>query len=261
MKYDQTIEYPKAKNVVVSGDIHGDFTKLVHKCCVLYGMRDTLIIVAGDCGFGFERAGYYENIYQRCSKHLQTANNWVVFIRGNHDNPAYFDGKKVNHKRWKAVADYTVIKACNHTILCVGGAISIDRQLRMHKTFLVTPDGPFEPYVYWPNEPPVFDERRLGEINEAFAIDTVITHTSPSFCEKSSHFALEDWALHDATLLEDVSKERKTMDDILGYLWEHNHPLTAWYYGHFHESWHSEIEGIRYHLLDIMELREVLNRV
>ncbi len=48
MKYDQTIEYPKAKNIVVSGDIHGDFTKLVHKCCVLYGMRDTLIHISID---------------------------------------------------------------------------------------------------------------------------------------------------------------------------------------------------------------------
>lgn len=96
MKYDLSIEFPKAKSVVESGDIHGEFTKLVHKCCVLYDMRDTLIIVAGDCGFGFERQEYYERIYQRCNKHLQAANNWVVLIRGNHDNPAYFDGKKVN---------------------------------------------------------------------------------------------------------------------------------------------------------------------
>ncbi len=48
------LDFPKAKGIVVSGDIHGEFTKLVYKCCVQYGMTDTVVIVAGDCGFGFE---------------------------------------------------------------------------------------------------------------------------------------------------------------------------------------------------------------
>jgi len=251
------IEFPEAKGIVVSGDIHGDFKQLVHKCCILYGMTDTLIIVAGDCGFGFERPGYYENVYKRCSKQLQKANNWVVFIRGNHDNPAYFDGEQVNYKRWKAIPDYTVIKACGHTILCVGGAISVDRTLRIYESIMITSDDPLVPNVYWSNEPPVFNLTKLAALNEQCAIDVVITHTSPSFCEKSSHQGLESWAVHDNTLLADVNKERETMDHLLEYLTEHHHPIHSWYYGHYHESWHSVIDGIRYHMLDIMELREI----
>ncbi len=251
------IEYPKAKKVVVSGDIHGDYKQLIHKCCVLYGMTDTLIIVAGDCGFGFERPGYYENIYKHCSKLLQKANNWVVFIRGNHDNPAYFEGKQVNYKRWKAVPDYTVIKACRHTILCVGGAISVDRMLRMCDNCQIKSDDPLSPNIYWSNELPMYDKTKLDDINDKCAIDVVITHTSPSFCEKSSHQGLESWAAHDNTLLADVHKERETIDYILNYLVEHNHPITWWYYGHYHQSWHCEIEDIRYHMLDIMELSEI----
>ena len=54
-------ELPDAKSIVVSGDIHDDFTQLVYKCCIQYAMTNTLIIVAGDCGFGFKKAGYYEN--------------------------------------------------------------------------------------------------------------------------------------------------------------------------------------------------------
>lgn len=83
-------EFPNAKSIVVSGDIHGYFTQLVYKCCIQYAMTDTLIIVAGDCGFGFEKPGYYENIYKRCRERLSKANNWIAFVRGNHDNPAYF---------------------------------------------------------------------------------------------------------------------------------------------------------------------------
>lgn len=78
------LEFPEAKSVVVCGDIHGDFNVLVHKMCVQYQMTDTLLIVAGDCGFGFERKGYYENIVSRGSnsKRMNQANNWIVFIRG-----------------------------------------------------------------------------------------------------------------------------------------------------------------------------------
>ncbi len=112
-------KFASAKSVVVSGDIHGDFNRLVFKMCVQYGMRDTLLVVAGDCGFGFENRGYYEDMAKRNAKRLTEANNWIVFVRGNHDNPAYFDGRTFNHRRMMAVPDYTIIQACGHTILCV----------------------------------------------------------------------------------------------------------------------------------------------
>ena len=54
------LEYKEAKQVVVSGDIHGDFKGIVYKLCIQYGLTDTLLIVAGDCGFGFEKQGYYK---------------------------------------------------------------------------------------------------------------------------------------------------------------------------------------------------------
>ena len=53
-----TFNYPEAKGVVICGDIHGAFEEMVFKLCIQYGMTDTLLIVAGDCGFGFEKPGY-----------------------------------------------------------------------------------------------------------------------------------------------------------------------------------------------------------
>ena len=100
-----TLQFPEAKSIIVSGDIHGDFNILVNKLCVQYEMKDTVLIVAGDCGFGFEQKRYYENIVRRNSKRMNAANNWIVFVRGNHDNPAYFDGKTFNLKRCVAVPD------------------------------------------------------------------------------------------------------------------------------------------------------------
>ena len=121
------LNFPFAKNIIVSGDIHGEFNTLVFKLCVRYQMRDTLLIIAGDCGFGFEKPGYYTNMLKENSGRLSKANNWIVFVRGNHDNPAYFNGKTFAYKRMIAVPDYTVIQACGKSILCIGGGISIDR--------------------------------------------------------------------------------------------------------------------------------------
>ena len=95
--------------------------------------------------------------------------------------------------------------------------------------------------------------------HKAFAIDTVITHTSPSFCELTSHQGLHDWAIRDEDLLDDVKYERKVMDQLQAYLYAKSHPLRYWYYGHYHQSWHSEIEGVKYNMLDCMELREIIN--
>lgn len=48
MSNSNVYEFPDAKGIVVSGDIHGDYEALVYKCCLLCQMIDTLIIVAGD---------------------------------------------------------------------------------------------------------------------------------------------------------------------------------------------------------------------
>ena len=252
-------EFTKAKGIVVSVDIHGDFTQLVFKCCMQYRLTETLIIVAGDCGFGFERLGYYEGVYKKCCNRLAKANNWLLFVRGNHDNPAYFNVEPLKHQRWMTLADYSVVKACGHSILCVGGATSVDRILRMtaKQYHLPNPSQPLAPNMYWKDETPFFDKSRLDMLDEMCAIDTVITHTSPSFCELSSYQGLENWAEHDEDLICDVQHERRVMDDLKAYLCSKNHPLHHWFYGHFHQSWHAEIDDVHYNMLDIMELREL----
>lgn len=260
-----TLSFHEAKGFVISGDVHGDFNQLVFKLCMQYRMRDTLLIVAGDCGFGFEKRESYENMVKRNAKRMNEANNWIVFVRGNHDNPAYFDGRTFKHKRFIAVPDYAIIQACSHTILCVGGAISIDRQYRMDAwkgkqkysaTEEVTIDD-LAKNVYWKNETPLYNEKKMETIFSQFTIDTIITHTAPSFCELFTKGNLHHWTQNDDTLLDDIEAERITMDKLHERLvWDH-HPVSHWFYGHFHQSWHNSIDGILFRMLDIMEFRSV----
>lgn len=184
-----TYTFPKAKNIVICGDIHGEFNSLIYKLCIQYQLTDTLLIVAGDCGFGFEKPGYYEQVFNRNSSRLSKSNNWIVMMRGNHDDPSYFSEGKISHQR--------------------------------------------------------------------FRIDTVVTHTSPSFCELISKDGLSGWATRDPNLLADCDKERRTMNLIFEYLKANNHPLEHWFHGHFHQSWSSCIDGVLFSMLDIMEFKEL----
>lgn len=161
----QELSFPEAKGVVICGDIHGDFNMLVNKFCVQYDMTDTLIIVAGDCGFGFENPQYYENVYNRNKTRLGKSNNWIAMIRDNHDNPAYFNVKPIDQKRFMTIPDYSIINVCDHHILCVGGAVSLDRMYRINsKMYHQSTDDPFIRNVYWKNELPAFDEVMLQNI-------------------------------------------------------------------------------------------------
>ena len=261
-------DFPECRGIVICGDIHGDFNLLVNKVCVQYQMKDTLVIVAGDCGFGFERKGYYENIVRRNAKRVNDCNNWFLFIRGNHDNPAYFDGKTFRHKRFMAIPDYSVVKANGHTILCIGGAISVDRhtrieawehnqkRMRMYSHTSVS-DELLSPNYYWSDEAPIFNKEILSEVISIHKVDAVVTHTAPSFCELQNKNGLLQWAINDDTLLDDVHREREVMDAIYQVLKSDGDRVKHWYYGHFHQSWHSSIDGVLFKMLDIMELAEL----
>ena len=224
-----TFNYTDAKCIVICGDIHGDFEEMVFKLCVQYGLTDTLLIVAGDCGFGFEKPGYYEQIFSKVSRRLTRANNWIAMIRGNHDDPAYFQEQRINHERFRCVPDLAA-------------------DSRPHSA---------QKACYWADEMPRFDEEALAEINAKYKVDAVVTHTAPSFCELITKDGLMGWASRDATLLEDCERERAILDQIFESLLEAGHPITHWYYGHFHQSWSATINGILFSMLDIMEFKEL----
>ncbi len=97
----------------------------------------------------------------------------------------------------------------------------------------------------------------MNVIHAKYQIDTVVTHTAPSHCELLAKGSLSQWAENDPSLINDGQTERQTIDKILQHIKRDNHPVSHWYYGHFHQSWHSAIDGILYQMLDIMEFSQV----
>lgn len=165
-----------------------------------------------------------------------------------------------------AIPDYSVVKACGHTVLCIGGAISVDRSYRIrawrqiqekkHRYGRVTGEqDTLSPNYYWENEAPQYERELLEKIIAKNNIDTVVTHTAPSFCELQSKNEGAVWVAEASKLLQDIQEERSTIDEIYNCLKAHS--VTHWFYGHFHQSWLSTIKGISFKMLNIMELHEI----
>lgn len=220
------------KNVYVVGDIHGEFKLLTYNI-KRYDIKDSIIIVAGDCGFGFEKPEYYNQLYNKLKKTLILHNVILLFIRGNHDDAEYFNGNlSIDHTYFKTIADYSILLFENFTVLCVGGGISIDRKQRIKKEFRMKSVNK----QYWENEIPIYKPEILNQIKkDNKEINIMITHSCPSFAPMINKIGIDAHIALDLDLSKDLEYERKTMTQIYDHVIEDEHPLELYVYGHFHE--------------------------
>lgn len=252
--YDIPASY---NSLVVCGDIHGEFKTLLYNL-KRFQVENAVVVVAGDCGIGFEKPNHYDQLYSKLSATLEKLNLLLLLIRGNHDDPSYFDGKRLDYPRMKAIPDYSVIKFKEHNTLCIGGAISIDRTLRLEAMWLDKVKGRTVKNLYWENEQASYDEVSLSSLKSSnLKMDAVITHTTPSFCYPLVKSGIGTWIAMDSQLEADLLHERQQMDKIYKYLKSDLHPVESWYYGHFHDSHTEYIENTRFTLLNIDELKVI----
>lgn len=247
-------------NLIVCGDIHGEFKTLVYTLRQNH-ISDAVIIVAGDCGFGFEKLGYYDQLYRHLHPMLEKQNVLLLMVRGNHDDLRYFSAEVIDYPFMKTLPDYTVVHTMSHNVLCIGGAVSIDRNFRLSIMNYDRMLGKHPKPLYWADEPVAYDESQLDVLRkEQVWINTVVTHAAPSFCPPHTKEGLEHWCAADENLAADVRRERQIMTRLYNYLINHGHPLRAWYYGHYHCSAVYWQDDVCFRLLDIMELCAIPRR-
>lgn len=257
------------KEVYVTGDIHGNYTSLIQKLKD-NEISNALVIVAGDIGIGFEQPEHYHQVYMKnMSKFLRTNNVGILCIRGNHDDPQYFNVPEVsiNEKHWKCIPDYSLIRVFNNsedltiptmTILGIGGATSIDRieRLRAEHKYIIAHQryGARLKKFYWADEHPFYDEEALKKLKEDnILIDTVITHTCPSFAYPTHKKGIEYWTLMDVDLNKDLDMERSIMDNIYYHLIGDKQPIKQWYYGHYHSTNIQTYDGVKFQLMNCID--------
>lgn len=250
-------------NVCFIGDIHGEF-KGLQALMKKTGFKDTLFICAGDIGLGFNKKEYYSQIFNRLTRTASKLNCEFMFVRGNHDSKIFFDKQLIHRKCFKTIPDYSVIQTPNHNILCIGGAISIDRTYR--KLVLKENALKYSIYhgctpneaeklcqqVYWDDESCYYDEEKLSQLKlNNVKIDIVCTHTCPSFAKPIGKENIQYWLNVDEKLESDIDNERKIMDKIFYKLKEDEHPIKKWFYGHFHYHNQECIDDVMFIMLDM----------
>lgn len=250
----ELLNLSEIQKVYIFGDIHGNFSQFKNEINyrlkppkkLLFGKKiektndkvePTLFFVAGDCGFGFNKPTYYTQTLKELDETLIQTNSYVVFIRGNHDNPVYFNEDIVKFNNIKLVKDYTVVMTKDNNFLCVGGGISVDRLWRRNQEVLINRYNlGNKKELYWANEAVVYDADKLNEIlANNIKINTVITHTAPSFAYPYNNTKeIEIWLESDNKLEEDLKTERENLDKLFTWLKDHDMPFSNWFYGHFH---------------------------
>lgn len=260
----------KAKDpVYVTGDLHGNFHWL-KQAIEKYDLRECTIIVCGDVGLGFSKLTAWMKYIKeelKLVKLLKERKIVLYLFRGNHDNPFWFDGKTVSLSVIRAVEDYSVVSTQTHNILCIGGGISPDRTMRKHEintalnTYLkyhpkLTVEEAKEKVNlhYWPEERPVYDSKAIDALT--CQIDVVCSHVAPF--EFPPHTSVPARYLEkDPQLKRDCAEERNVFSKILRKLIKNGHPLSQWYYGHYHRYDVSEYRGIKTVLLDMARDRNL----
>lgn len=223
--------------LIFVGDIHGNWNHLIREI-KRKEITDANIIICGDIGIGFKNNKSKEHRELiHWSNSLEASNNNIYCIRGNHDDPSYFDGS--THGRITLVSDWTILNLCDKNILCIGGATSIDRIQRVLGR------------SYW-------DDEGLPDMPDDLAdfknIDIVATHTCPSIYPiNKMEGIVVDFCHMDQELEADLWVERQDMQDIYDII-KANNNITNWYFGHFHKNQSLKIDDILFTMCGINEM-------
>jgi hypothetical protein len=263
-----TIIENNKKDIFFIGDIHGEFNAIGH-WIKENNLSNCILIFCGDFGLGF--SSVQGDIIQ-LTKQNKVCEEFDVdcyAFRGNHDNPIYFDDKQplIELSKIHTISDYTIIKTPEHNILCVGGAVSVDRfnrigiyrenvaSLMLRKGYTKEKAEERAKKYWWEDEQFVYSESTVDEIKKAgFNIDTVATHGAPSFCQPLTKPGSIGWSRFDIDLIGDLEKEREDFTKLLTHLKENGNNVTNWFYGHYHMHNTEVIDGTCYHALDMGRL-------
>lgn len=233
------------RQLIFVGDIHGDLRELVWNLTIRRKITEADIIVAGDFGVGFSgKDREMDYLYSRVNKRLEKYDLVIYVVRGNHDNPSFFDGNHNFYPRLVFLEDYKPIELCEKIILPIGGGISIDQEIRKQKNLEYERFGS-KKRLYWSNE----DVRRVNIKELPKRVDIIVTHESPISFEPI--IVKQDLGI-ETSLWNRILDSRRYLDTI-----KDNVNFKYWIHGHYHKSTSGSWNNAIYRGLDIKELFEI----
>lgn len=199
-------------------------------------ITDATFIHVGDVGLGFDPIEVDIHNLQVIDKLLQEKQCKMYMIRGNHDNPHFWNYSYVYKHKLLAIElvnDFMVREIEKEMVLFIGGATSIDRNLRtLGKDYWLDEGVPQIPLD-------VMDMK-----GQYYDVTMVVTHCAPF----DTHPLIDNpIARFGEQLGKELIAERQYLSDLRDRL-----PKTVkrWYYGHYHTSSVNYDQHIRYECVD-----------
>lgn len=225
----------------ILGDIHGNVKKLQRIIDAGYASGGTIYQI-GDFGLGdLESFWFTRDDLDDINYILKKTDTQLKVIRGNHDNPKYWNDdieRKLFNSTYtniELLKDYHQEVINDKTYLFIGGAVSIDRVIS-------EPRG-----QWWSDEIVTPPSDGLESLNE---VDVVVAHNCPSFFNHGTGGEnLKSWIANDENLLEDLTKERILLDQVFDQV-----KPKEWFSGHFHNKIKDVKQDCKYQCINIDEL-------
>lgn len=233
--------------IIFVGDVHGEFDTLGYDC-KRFKHDNAYIIQVGDFGMGFCKPEYYRVELTLLNNILTDLNCHLYAIRGNHDDPECFrvTNNPFNLSNITLLKDYSELELLDKKILCVGGAISVDRINRIKRDKKRRRYNENSLPTWWDNERCVVIEPDKFKYNK---YDVVVTHTRPGICGNfKAEYHIEELIKSDPPLRCELQEEAAELNK----LWEYTKP-ELWVYGHFHCSDYFSNGVTTFRCLDIDE--------
>ena len=184
----------KEKQILLLGDLHGEFQQLASS---LTNIHDAIIIQLGDFGIGFQKWEIESKLLDKVNKVCVKNNINIIAYAGNHDSPKFFKERNFIKSNIELIPSYTYLEFEGKSILCIGGAISIDRIDRV------------EGVSWWPDE--VLDFR--PELVRP--VDVLLTHSAPAWIGPNRREGIvQHFCGFDLTLWEELKEERRQLGEI-----------------------------------------------
>jgi predicted phosphodiesterase len=222
-------------SVYVMGDIHGNFAAIERWLQDFANTGDVLIQV-GDFGVGFVHEKRIESLANKFSE----AGCKCLVVQGNHDDPIYFKENKKYSGSLELLPPTSFRQINNKGILFLGGAISVDRYMRI------------EGKSWWRDEKFILERDYLSSLQ---GIDYVISHGCPNYVVPIvSHKGdiVDYFSEWDTTLVKELKEEGEQFAEAFKLI-SNNNIQKAWH-GHYHTRQIKNVNGIEFRCLEIDEV-------
>lgn len=227
----------------ITGDTHGDFTRIERFCERFHPTRDDVMIILGDAGFNYYGGKRDQRVKQRMAEMPIT----IFSIHGNHEMrpgkiPSYhlqqWHGGMVfvedAYPSLLFAVDGEVFDMGGLQTIAIGGAYSVDKYCRL-----------MNGWNWWPDEQPTPEMKKGIEKcldYQHWKVDVVLSHTVPLKYEPVEVFLPQ---IDQSQVDKSTETWLDSIEDLLAY--------RHWYAGHYHTE--KEIDRLTLLFESIRELK------